>query len=78
MFKLMEEAGEAQKAFNRLHGYARVVGTRDDLADELADTVICAYALAEVEEIDLNSAIDAKHQTLVSRDLGREGEPVSS
>jgi NTP pyrophosphatase (non-canonical NTP hydrolase) len=78
MFKLMEEAGEVQKAFNRLHGYARVFGSKAELADELADVVICAYALAEVEEIDLNAAIDTKHTTLVTRDLGREGLPVSS
>src|SRR5262249_39141729 len=74
--KFSEEAGEVVKVWNRLHGFARSTDTPEHLAEELADTVICAYALALVEGIDLDEAIQKKHTVLMRREI--RGEKASS
>ena len=55
--KLGEEAGEVLGAVIKI-GEGRK--TKDDLARELAQVVICAMALAESAEINLDSAIRAE------------------
>lgn len=66
--KLMKEAGEVQQVWNRLYHYSSKPDTWDHLAEELADVVICAYALAIAEGIDLEAAIQAKHTVLMRRE----------
>lgn len=65
--KLAEEAGEAVKEGNKRVGFSR---HKPDLAkelEELADTVISAYAQALMAGGDLDAAIQSKHTVLMSR-----------
>ena len=71
--KVPDEAGEALGAYLRLAGLHRRAGELGEVADELADTVISAYAAAGVLGIDLDAAVDAKARVLLTRDLGRLG-----
>lgn len=73
VLKLSEETGEAVRAWFRVRGLARSPGTPGELAEELADVVITAYALAEHLGLDLPAAIGAKHAVLLTRDLGMLG-----
>jgi len=70
VLKLPEEAGEAVRAWLRAEGRARSPGTEGELAEELADVVITAHAVALLRGIDLTRAIGAKHAVLMTRDLG--------
>ena len=51
--KLAEEAGEAIKAFNRYSGLSRRSGTAEELAQELCDTILAAFILAEKQGLTL-------------------------
>ena len=53
------EAGEMVSAYLRYTGKVRRLGTREDIAGELADTVLTSYRAADVLEIDLDKAIAA-------------------
>jgi len=64
---VLEEAGEVMGAYNRYTGTSRRVGTKDELAKELADTVFTAYMAAHVLDIDLDHALDEKYVILTSR-----------
>jgi NTP pyrophosphatase (non-canonical NTP hydrolase) len=70
VLKLAEEAGEAVRAWSRATGYARGLGTDEELAAELADVVITAYAVACLRGLDLPAAVAEKHWLLLTRDLG--------
>jgi NTP pyrophosphatase (non-canonical NTP hydrolase) len=65
--KLTEEAQEAADAWHRTTGLCRRTDTLDHVAEELADTVISAYALAQMLGLDLDAAIAAKHAVLMTR-----------
>jgi NTP pyrophosphatase (non-canonical NTP hydrolase) len=75
VLKLGEEAEEAMTAWHRSTGLCRQRDHLGHVAEELADTVISAYALAAVLGIDLDDAIAAKHRDLTTRDLR---EPVTA
>ncbi len=66
--KVSEETGEAIQAFNRWYFALRTKGTLAELGEELADTVICAYSLAEEAGLDLNMYIDEKDRILRRRE----------
>lgn len=66
--KLAGEAAGANEAFLRLWNYSRHTGDMKDVAAELADVVISAYAAAQVMDIDLDAAIQEKHAVLMRRD----------
>jgi len=70
VLKLAEEAGEVSRAWLRAEGRARQPGSEGELAEELADVVITAHAVALLRGIDLTRAIGAKHAVLMTRDLG--------
>jgi hypothetical protein len=72
--KVQEEAGESWRAYIRLVGFHRHVGTTAQYAEELADTVISAYAAAIKRGIDLDGAIQRKHTILMSREMREEFE----
>jgi NTP pyrophosphatase (non-canonical NTP hydrolase) len=68
MFKLWEEAGEVPREFLKWQGLHRTGRTTEDkFAEELADVVICAFAVAHVYAIDLDTAIQRKHTVLMTR-----------
>jgi len=71
--KVIEEAGEAWRAYLRLTGLARQRGSAEELAEELADTVISAYGLALVLGLDLDAAVADKAAELLTRKLGELG-----
>lgn len=62
-----EEAGEFVGAFRRWVGMARRDGPFEDVEAELADVVISAYAAAHALGIDLDAAIRAKADTVLTR-----------
>lgn len=64
--KTSEEAGEAVKEGNKRLGFSRHQPDLDKEAEELADTVISAYAQALMAGIDLDAAIQAKHTILMN------------
>lgn len=64
--KVQEEAGEVWRAFLRL---STPRGDLKDYAEELADTVISAYAAAQDKGLDLDYVIQNKHAALMSRDI---------
>lgn len=64
------EAGEFAEAFRRYSGHARRPGTLDEAAAELADVIISAYVLAERLGIDLDGAVSAKGDVIMSRGFG--------
>jgi NTP pyrophosphatase (non-canonical NTP hydrolase) len=66
--KLTSEAHEAADAWMDTEGWSRHPGGKEHEAEELADTVISAYAAAQVRDIDLDAAIAAKHEVLQERD----------
>jgi NTP pyrophosphatase (non-canonical NTP hydrolase) len=74
VLKLGEEAEEAMRAWHRSTGLCRELDHLGHVAEELADTVISAYALAAILGLDLDAAIQAKHHVLMTRDLR---EPVT-
>jgi hypothetical protein len=43
------------------------------VAEELADTVISAYAMALLLGVDLDAAIEAKHEVLMTRPVIEAG-----
>jgi NTP pyrophosphatase (non-canonical NTP hydrolase) len=65
--KLTEEAQEAADAWHRTTGWCRRTDTLDHVSEELADTVISAYAMALLLGVDLDAAIGAKHEVLMTR-----------
>jgi NTP pyrophosphatase (non-canonical NTP hydrolase) len=73
VLKLAEETGEAVRAWLRVRGLAREHAEPAELAGELADVVITAYAVAELRGLDLPQAIGVKHAVLMTRDLGDLG-----
>jgi NTP pyrophosphatase (non-canonical NTP hydrolase) len=66
--KLAEETGEAVREGNKRIGFSRHLPDQDKEAEELADVIISAYAQAIMAGINLDSAIQAKHTVLMSRD----------
>jgi NTP pyrophosphatase (non-canonical NTP hydrolase) len=75
VLKVGEEASEAMTAWHRSTGLCRGRDNLGHVAEELADTVISAYALAQMLGLDLDGAIQAKHHVLMTRDLR---EPVTA
>lgn len=74
--KVIEEAGEAWREYVRLSGWHRhMPETQDAYAEELADTVISAYAAAQVRGIDLDDTIQRKHTVLMSHSMFYAVEP---
>ncbi len=73
LMKLGEEAGEAQGAGLRYLGMTRRAGTREELAEELADVVITAYRAAHVFGIDLDAAIESKAEKVFARGVAPQG-----
>lgn len=69
-----EEAGEAIGAYNRYTGRSRRTGTKEELAEELADVVITAYMAAAVTDIDLDTAIADKCDKMEQRGWGSKAE----
>ena len=70
-----EEAGEFVGAFRRWIGMARRDGPFGDVEAELADVVISAYAAAHALGIDLDAAICAKADTVLTRGWKQGGDP---
>lgn len=70
--KLAEEAGEAAKEANRRLGYSRHAANPDAEAEELADTIISAYAQAIMAGLDIDTAIQKKHHKLMNRSWKQE------
>lgn len=64
---LVEEAGEFAGAYRRWTGAARRSGTFADVADELADVVICANTTARRLGIDLDAAVESKLARMMIR-----------
>lgn len=67
MFCLAEEAGEAVGAWRRFTWRARRNGTKDAFEEEVADTVIAAYCVAEAADFDLDAVIARKAQKVLTR-----------
>jgi NTP pyrophosphatase (non-canonical NTP hydrolase) len=70
--KLAEEVGEAVKEGNKRIGFSRHLPDQDKEAEELADSVISAYAQAIMAGINLDNAIQKKHTVLMSRSWKQE------
>jgi NTP pyrophosphatase (non-canonical NTP hydrolase) len=62
-----EEAGELIGAYRRYVGKARRNGTLEELSHEVADVLIVTACFAEVMDIDLDQAIEAKLKVIYSR-----------
>lgn len=67
LFRAVELAGEAGEACNIIKKIERnkldihgSTATKDQLAEELADVVICAYLAAMTADIDLDAEIERK------------------
>jgi NTP pyrophosphatase (non-canonical NTP hydrolase) len=69
-----EEAGEVLKAYHRYSGTSRRNGPLSDVAEELADTVLCAFMGASKLDIDLDTAIHAKFRVSTSRGWKQWGD----
>lgn len=65
--KLAEESGEAVGAVLRYLNMTRRTGTLYDVAEELADVVICAMTLAEALGLNLEYAVHAKSEKVMAR-----------
>lgn len=65
--KLAEESGEAVGAVLRYLNMTRRTGTLADVAEELADVVVCAATLAEAMGIDLERAVIDKSEKVMKR-----------
>lgn len=61
------EAGEMAEAYRRATGHARRSSTMDEVADEMADVVIATYVFAQRVGVDLDEAIAAKYEKIMSR-----------
>jgi NTP pyrophosphatase (non-canonical NTP hydrolase) len=73
MMKLWEEAGEVPREYLIWQGMHRHGRTGDSkFPEELADTVICAFAIAHIFGIDLDGAIQTKHTVLMKRPMSDE------
>lgn len=64
---LAEEVGEFVGAWRRYSGQARRSDTIEHVLEELADVVITAYVTAREKGWDLDAAIEAKLQTILTR-----------
>lgn len=64
---LGEEVGEFLGAYRRWSGQARRQGDMTEVGLELADVVITAFVMAHVLGIDLNSFVQAKYETILTR-----------
>jgi NTP pyrophosphatase (non-canonical NTP hydrolase) len=74
MYKLWEEAGEVPRAYLKWQGLHRTGRTTEDkFAEELADVVISAFAVAHINAIDLDAAVQRKHTVLMTRAM-KEGQ----
>ena len=62
-----EEAGEFVGAFRRWSGMARRDGSWQDVQAELADVVISAFTAARALGFNLDDAIDAKAEKVLTR-----------
>lgn len=65
--KLAEESGEAVGAVLRYLNMTRRTGTHSEVAEELADVVICAMTLADALSIDLEGAVIDKSEKVMRR-----------
>jgi NTP pyrophosphatase (non-canonical NTP hydrolase) len=73
MMKLWEEAGEVPREYLiwlGMHRHGRAGDSK--FPEELADTVICAFAIAHIFGIDLDEAIQSKHTVLMTRAMSDE------
>lgn len=64
---LAEECGEFVGAYRRWSGRARRRGTAEEVRAELADVVITAFVTAAELGIDLEAAITAKAEVVLTR-----------
>jgi len=64
---IAEEAGELVGAYRRWSGQARRAGTKQELAAEVADLIICTSSFAERAGIDISEAVSAKLEKIYSR-----------
>lgn len=62
-----EEAGEFLKEFRRWMGHARRPQTKEVVELELADVIIASYCFAQMNDIDLDAAVDAKLAAIKER-----------
>ena len=67
-----------QDAWMEQAGYSRHPGSMAHFAEEIADVVISAYALAAVTGVDLHRAIQDKHTILEIRDWTAGSSPEGS
>lgn len=67
VMKLGGEVGEFQEAYIRWIGAHRRPGTKEAVAEELADVVITAYVAARYLTIDLDEAISDKLDIVFTR-----------
>jgi NTP pyrophosphatase (non-canonical NTP hydrolase) len=72
-----EEAGEFVGAYLRWAGQSRRTGTREEMAEELADVVVTAFAAAQVIGIDLHAAAVAKARKMLTRGFKEPRGPDS-
>ncbi len=70
---LAEEVGEVCRAVVKTHQRVRPA-TRGNLAEELADVIIVATALADRAGIDLDAALDARLARLLTLDFTADVE----
>ena len=62
-----EEAGELVGAYRRWSGKARRLGTKEDLAHEVADVLIVTAVFAERAGIDIDEAVTDKLSIIYNR-----------
>ncbi len=70
VLNVVGEAGEFAEAYRRYTGHARRTGSIQEVAEELADVVISAATCAAQLGIDLDEAVRAKRQIVLSRGFG--------
>jgi NTP pyrophosphatase (non-canonical NTP hydrolase) len=62
-----EEAGEVMGAYRRWAGLARRSGSKGELGEEIADLLIVTAVFAELTDIDIAQAVQAKLKIIYSR-----------
>lgn len=69
-----EEAGEFVGAYRRWSGQARRSGTKEEMANELADVLVTCFTAAESLGIDLPKALVEKAGIIMNRGDGMDEE----
>lgn len=67
VLNVVGEAGEFAEAYRRYTGYARRIGSFNEVRLELADTVISSYTAAQLIGFDLDVAITEKTHVIMTR-----------